>query len=264
MTITYRLINLNRLPIDLFLEILSFLPLPDLIRARCVCQHWRRLALKASLTPSRRRLLQLYYDILASPAFIPTRSAVIDYLRPFDRADYVQNVYAAMTLLLKQPRFESCHAASTGTVSSVELCYLPLDFETWVMEWPARAVISWAWPGLDTMFGAHNGGPICPYGANRLSPHRKPTWLPFQPEEDEEAHGQSFHRCNTIALEVWDEGSGKSQYLMLTPCAKRLWGGVYSTQPGGVREPVAETWIGYQRDTLKRLERWFQENNRDA
>ncbi|KAL6303058.1 hypothetical protein BKA93DRAFT_789975 [Sparassis latifolia] len=118
--------GINDFPTELLFEIIIYLPLPALIAARTVNKRWRELIAVAPISPSRRRLLDLYIYAIASPSFLATRAQIIPNLGPFDRKAYVA--------LLEQ---------QTGQ-------HLPEDFRTWVLEWPARAVINWLWPGLSS------------------------------------------------------------------------------------------------------------------
>jgi hypothetical protein len=108
---------------ELLLEIFQWLPLKSLIAAQGVNRQWRRLVPLAGILPARRALFDLYIDLLSSPGFLPTRPAILEKLRPFDR-----EAYAAF--------FRDND------------CPLPDEFLLWVLEWPNKAVIGYSWPGL--------------------------------------------------------------------------------------------------------------------
>ncbi|CAL1715447.1 unnamed protein product [Somion occarium] len=111
------------LPNELLLEIYPLLPLKGLIAARGVSRRWRSLVTEADLKPARRRLLELYLEVIKCPAFLATRADIVPHLKPFDRKAYLGHISEAA-----QP---------------------PEEFEMWVNEWPARAAIGWVWPGLN-------------------------------------------------------------------------------------------------------------------
>ncbi|KAL6298822.1 hypothetical protein BKA93DRAFT_830389 [Sparassis latifolia] len=122
--------TINDLPNELLLEIIPHLTLQALIAARAINKKWRMLVAIAyrDLCPTRRRLLQLYTDTIASPAFHATRDEIVTHLWPFDREAYVAALEAATPLPL------------------------PDDFRMWLLEWPERAVIGWYWPGLTSAY----------------------------------------------------------------------------------------------------------------
>jgi hypothetical protein len=115
----------GELPSELLFDIFTLLDLKGLIKARTVRHHWRNLVLEAPLDPTRRVLLDLYYKVIAAPSFLPSRALHATHLLPsFDREAYIQE------LVTKVP-------------------FIPAEFEMWVLEWPAKAVIGGLWPGID-------------------------------------------------------------------------------------------------------------------
>lgn len=113
------------LPSELQLKIASHLQLRELILLRNSSRH-RQALINNNLSfirRARRELLCLWDDTVRSPYFLPTRQRVTTNLRHFDRARYLAAISRAVPL--------------------------PEQFELWVLEWPAKAVIGWTWPGLD-------------------------------------------------------------------------------------------------------------------
>jgi hypothetical protein len=113
----------QHLPNETLLQIISHLPLKSLIASRGVDQLWRQFVAVADVDPARRGLLNLYLTIVNSPYFLQSRPWVLANLQSFDREAYIDS------LLSQYPR-------------------LPEDFRLWILEWPARAVVGGAWPGL--------------------------------------------------------------------------------------------------------------------
>ena len=118
------------LPTELLLLVFSTLPLPSLIAARGVCSSWLSLIPSSSSSPSfssdydippaRHKLLTLYLRLVHSRSFALTRPHILPHLAPFDRAAFAARLPPTA----------------------------PDEFRTWVLEWPARAVFAWMWPGL--------------------------------------------------------------------------------------------------------------------
>lgn len=122
--------SFESLPVELYLEIASHLRLRDLIIFRSVSQRLRSTinANISSIRPAaRRELLRLWDRVVKSPYFLPSRQHIIPHLRNFDRHAYLTSLPYAATGQLR----------------------LPDEFETWILEWPAKSVIGWIWPGLD-------------------------------------------------------------------------------------------------------------------
>ncbi|KAF9641575.1 putative f-box domain cyclin-like protein [Lasiodiplodia theobromae] len=117
--------SIDILPAELQLEIASYLQLRELILLRNASKHWQALINNnlSFIRRARQELHRLWDDTIHSPYFLPSRARVLPALRPFDRIQYL-------------------HSLSCGLP-------LPEEFELWVLEWPAKAVIGWTWPGLD-------------------------------------------------------------------------------------------------------------------
>ena len=92
----------------------------SLIAARGVCLLWRTSVASANLHPTRRKLLDLYLRVMRSRAFLATRRHILPHLVPFDRQEFLADLPATT----------------------------PEEFQTWILEWPARAIFEWIWPGL--------------------------------------------------------------------------------------------------------------------
>ncbi|KAJ3489711.1 hypothetical protein NLI96_g1917 [Meripilus lineatus] len=118
-------VTISDLPNELFLVIFSGLPLPSLISARDVSQRWRDLVAAADIGPTRKKLLQLYFQVITSPALEPCRRELTPYLQSFNRQQFLHS-----------------RQSSIGATS------LPEEFALWILEWPSHAVFSWLWPGL--------------------------------------------------------------------------------------------------------------------
>ncbi|KAL0961162.1 hypothetical protein HGRIS_006134 [Hohenbuehelia grisea] len=298
---------MQNLPPEILLLIYSFLPLKSLIHARCVSQKWRQLVLTSNLTPARRGLLKLYYDFLASPAFDSSRQKLLKKLVPFDREAYINTLNASFNVRVNDPPHirvppedleDDPNATDDIEKDFAQLkhahnltfdypSHLPDDFVTWVLEWPARAILSWAWPGLDAEFRMHSGGPARPYGSNCLSAEhmRKPQWfvcwLPLLEqrfnydggfdEEVPDASSNSLLKAGDVpfalALDIWNEGCAMVECIILHAVDKRFNGMVYAGYEGSiipVSPCVAESWLGYQRRILVRLnERYEKQRNQD-
>ncbi|KAJ7665082.1 hypothetical protein DFH06DRAFT_1323471 [Mycena polygramma] len=111
------------LPPEVSLQIFPHLPLKALITGEGVCRLWKQFISIADINPARHSLWALYRKIVNDPLFLPTRPWLLANLRPFDRQAYIEALLAQHN-------------------------YIPEDFRLWILEWPARAVIACAWPGL--------------------------------------------------------------------------------------------------------------------
>ncbi|KAJ6572137.1 hypothetical protein B0H19DRAFT_1373024 [Mycena capillaripes] len=111
------------LPPEISLQVFPHLPLKGLIAADGVCRLWKHFISVADINSTRRSLWSLYRKTVHDPLFLPTRPWLLANLRPFDRQAYVDALLAQHN-------------------------HLPEDFRLWILEWPARAVIACAWPGL--------------------------------------------------------------------------------------------------------------------
>ncbi|KAJ7100022.1 hypothetical protein B0H15DRAFT_818401 [Mycena belliarum] len=119
--------ELTDFPNEILLQIFPQLTLKSLIAAHGVSKLWRHLAPIADISPPRRGLLDLYFNIIESPIFDQTRPWLLDNLTPFDREAYIDALLAQHD-------------------------YLPDDFRIWILEWPAKAVIGCHWPGLPAKY----------------------------------------------------------------------------------------------------------------
>lgn len=117
----------SKFPNELVLLIISELTVQSLIQFRSTSRTFSQLVKAAQITPSRRELLDFYDEIVQSDAFVESRAVVISLLRPFDRELYLAIIQAQ---------------------SGEAYWGLPEVFKTWILEWPAKAVTSPAWPGL--------------------------------------------------------------------------------------------------------------------
>lgn len=121
-TVTALMAQFEDLPPEIFLQLLKELALSSLIAARGVCRGWRDIVHSScrDIPPIRRRLLHLYLRLVQSHSFVDSRSCISPSLRSFDRKAFIV-------------------ALPENT---------PEEFQTWILEWPARAVFDWIWPGL--------------------------------------------------------------------------------------------------------------------
>ncbi|KAH7885412.1 hypothetical protein F5I97DRAFT_1382399 [Phlebopus sp. FC_14] len=176
---------LDRLPNELLLEVISYLPLKSLIAARGVNSSWRTLVLESDLLQVRRKLLHFYLSVIRSPSFLAARQPVVRQLYPFDRDRYLDS-YIQRSL------------------------EIPEEFEFYVREWPAKAAITWLWPGLLQAFQGQSSGRI--QGRNCLGSNRSPGELYFPNSEDDEEEADDA-TC-VRALELWEHGCAWSDWLI--------------------------------------------------
>ncbi|KAJ7865677.1 hypothetical protein B0H13DRAFT_2561845 [Mycena leptocephala] len=127
--------NFNDLPPEITLEIFPNMLLKGLISAEGVCRRWKELISQAAIHPVRLALLKLYQKTVSDPLFLPTRPWLLANLRPFDRQAYVDALLAQHN-------------------------YLPEDFRLWILEWPARATIACAWPGLPDVYSSEGADDV--------------------------------------------------------------------------------------------------------
>ncbi|KAJ7596652.1 hypothetical protein C8J56DRAFT_917989 [Mycena floridula] len=119
------------LPTELQLQVFQHSTLISLIRARCVCQQWRSLALASDIPPIRREFYEIYLTLIDSPEFLASRAYVLEQLN--------QGV---------QERHRSFNRQEFVNAVSKQHPYVPEDFALWILEWPERAVIGSVWPNL--------------------------------------------------------------------------------------------------------------------
>ncbi|KAJ6600021.1 hypothetical protein DFH09DRAFT_901848 [Mycena vulgaris] len=111
------------IPNEIFLQIFPHLCLKSIIAAHGVSQLWRRLLNASDIDSTRRELWSLYRSFVNSTAFLESHPWTLEHLQSFDRQAYVD-------ALLNQHD------------------HLPHSFLLYLLEWPAKAVISCLWPGL--------------------------------------------------------------------------------------------------------------------
>ncbi|KAL0954823.1 hypothetical protein HGRIS_003768 [Hohenbuehelia grisea] len=244
-------LSVDFLPPAVFEEILSYLPLTSLIRGRGVSHHWRREITRAKLPLGRRDLLDLYDDVISSEWFHRTRSLVLyQNFRPFNRESFI------FSIRLDLPKY---HKASgllyTDNVQSSDP-WIPTVFETWVLEWPRRAVFPDMWPGLEVQF--HN-------------PDEK-TWMLTIIGARFESGALLFLPAMQITA---DDPNGVDCFL-LSNKSEGLQGSVAVAHPRRdktdvtrVRSIVAMDWIYYlslhaAKCSVKYTDRWYQKEILDG
>ncbi len=109
-------------PPEIFLHIFSFMELKALIASQGVCQEWRQMVPLADLHHNRRKLLNLFHDVINNEQFLLSQAAN-QQPTPIDRQAYIDQ------LLQQYPK-------------------VPDDFKLWVLEWPSRTVIDGLWPSF--------------------------------------------------------------------------------------------------------------------
>ncbi|KAJ7619587.1 hypothetical protein FB45DRAFT_1062958 [Roridomyces roridus] len=116
-------------PPELTLEIIPHLSLKGLVAAEGVCRQWKAFVAIADIYPPRRALFNLYKKIIHDPLFhdLDTRPWLWANLQPFDRQAYLDYILSQHN-------------------------YIPEDFRLWILEWPNKAVIACAWPGLPAAY----------------------------------------------------------------------------------------------------------------
>lgn len=221
-------------PNELVLEFFVFLPLKSLIAARGVNRNWRCLVPLANIHPVRRELLDLYDTVITTPQFLNTRKLIEDHLRPFDREAYISSVEQHFTL--------------------------PEEFRIWILEWPARAVFDYLWPGLcdnDFDMSGDLGRPHgrcclvqCSPSVQKLAGY----WL----SEDQIKRGlveDDGVMLEASGLEVWDHGCYWSDWLILD-CTDVNWKDKIICAEGNFilyhENGKAPTWLAYLRRRMSR------------
>ncbi|KAJ7154623.1 hypothetical protein C8R46DRAFT_1196924 [Mycena filopes] len=124
--------DFNDFPPEISLQIFPNMRLKGLISARGVSKRWAELISLADIHPARLGLLELYQKTVHDPLFLRTRPWTLENLRAFDRQAYIDALLAQHN-------------------------YIPDDFRFWILEWPARAAIACAWPGLPDDYTIDNG-----------------------------------------------------------------------------------------------------------
>lgn len=217
-------------PNELLLELFTLLPLKSVISARGVNQNWRRLIPLANIHPIRRELLDLYDTIITTTEFLDSREGIQDNLRPFDREAYISSLEQQQNSIM-----------------------LPEEFRIWVLEWPARAVFRYLWPGLrhDDFYMSMGK----PHGRCCLT-HRPPgvsTLFAHSSGEDQATRG--YHRSleNASALEVWDHGCALTTWLVLDCKDVSLKGILIGGEGNHVSNysQSCSSWLAYLRKWMK-------------
>ncbi|KAJ7096035.1 hypothetical protein C8R44DRAFT_378210 [Mycena epipterygia] len=129
-------------PPELILEILPHLCLKSLIVADGVCRQWKQLITVAEIHPIRRALLALFKTTVNDPLFLTTRPWLVSELETQARNGQLFDDTARQSYI-------DALETHPGNI------HIPEDFRLWILEWPARAVIACAWPGLPI----HQAGP---------------------------------------------------------------------------------------------------------
>lgn len=216
---------------ELLLETFQWFPVGSLIAAQGVNRQWRRLVPLADIPPMRRALLDLYIEFLESPAFLPSRPAILDDLRPFDREGYVALLH------------------DNGL-------RLPEEFLLWIREWPSKAVIDGSWPGLPS------STVNCLPDALRMIKEIKIIKFPFKKISDEkrersieEEHLQP-RKAEMQALEIATDNFLPSWWLILDGPRKDLMGNLYLLQHDAVHEDDLSpfTWVEWLRGRIEAME----------
>ena len=238
------------LPTELVLLIQGHMTLSTLIAARGVSRVWRSLIPGPHIPVARRRLLELYLQFIHSPAFLATRPAILPNLQPFNRTK----------LLTRLPP------------------HTPVDFRTWLLEWPACAVLGQIWPGLiypdrqDSPSTLHKdrGASLLYRGDTHILnglrlDYPAPGFMETVPYSASEGRtvGPAYG-CGLILDDACVDGWQRSRVLVLSG----QWGKIDLTgrvyQVDGVRcrvdEPFADTWVAFLRQELEREERWLREH----
>ena len=94
--------------------------LKTLIACQGVCREWRQLVSLADLLNDRRRLLELFHNVVNNEQFLLSENLQASSL---DRQAYIDH------LLQQYPK-------------------VPDAFKLWILEWPSRVVIDRLWPSL--------------------------------------------------------------------------------------------------------------------
>lgn len=125
--------------------VIGLLDLESLINLRQTCSTWKKVIDDASklenvLPLARAKLLRLYLDLHTYESFRASRKVIWENVKPFDRQKWLETF-----------SFELRRDSGNRDMK------LPDEFATWILEWPERAVIGWAWPGLDGKFDMDAG-----------------------------------------------------------------------------------------------------------
>jgi len=117
--------HLTDLPAELQSQILSYCDLSSLIAAIGSYSVWRQSCTLRDVHPTRRRLLDMYLNLVRSKTFLASRACVKKVCERFDREEYIRKM-----------------ERQRGIVA------VPADFRMYILEWPERAVFDSLWPGM--------------------------------------------------------------------------------------------------------------------
>jgi len=193
------------LPNELLLELFPLLPLKSLIAARGVCLTWRDLVPLSTLSPARRALLDLYYDVIQMPYFLASREDVISALVPFDREAHIKSLEYRLNITF------------------------PDEFRLWILEWPSKAVFGMAWPAqLNQLAGSGFRRTISYFRINPTTGALLNLGDVMSIETD--MGGASIDWDDQAAsgprpiIEVQDDGVGRSNWLLPESTEPELYG----------------------------------------
>ncbi|GJE88183.1 F-box protein [Phanerochaete sordida] len=182
--------GITDLPPELHLHILSYLPLSALIAARNTCRHWRHLTPLAPLPLIRRKLLSLYDTLCTIPAFQMSRRMAQASIRA-DFGDAERRSYLAAL-----PR-------DTGD-----------EFATWILEWPADAVVASLWPALDPAYNM--GSAVFPHRRDIGNRMPTPGYAPATHTLELSLYaGHGAGPAHVVALPLLDEGNCWTHWVVL-------------------------------------------------
>lgn len=190
------------LPNELLLLTFSSLPLPGLLSARAVCSKWRHLVPLAHIPLTRRKLLCLYDNLLALPAFHLSRSMARNHIK----------------LVSEEERERFVQALPEDTCE---------EFKAWVEEWPETSVIGALWPWLQQTYNMSDDVFIGRKDIkNRLVPPpdsaesvAKPSTHAHTLALFSSSHSGASH---VTALPLFDEGNGWTHWVVLSGSQEML------------------------------------------
>ncbi|KAF4307894.1 hypothetical protein GTA08_BOTSDO03911 [Botryosphaeria dothidea] len=137
--------SLGELPVELQVNIVSYLSLTSLIRMHGVSRYWRNLIKSLekdpkTIHPARKALLSLYYRIIKKPWFLESREFTISHLDTFyEFNDTKSPETRQLERQTHRYRWAECFR---------NYDHLPDQFKIWAFEWPSAAAFRWTWPGL--------------------------------------------------------------------------------------------------------------------
>ncbi|KIJ64407.1 hypothetical protein HYDPIDRAFT_111721 [Hydnomerulius pinastri MD-312] len=235
---------LDSQPNELMLELFAYLPLRSLIAARGVCTKWRRFVDLSNLLPVRRRLLDFYLLAIKSPSFLAARQMIVPQLQVFDREEYLGKLLVNFVL--------------------------PEEFEFYIREWPAKAAVSWVWPGLDNTFLSASG--VRMHGRNwlgRTIDNSDDTEIFFPGDTYEDDGDMTPLR----ALELWEHGCAWSDWLVCDKTkdnsGRSHFGEVYACEGEYVDwentdKPNGSSWIDWLKLRVKADDRALERTSADG